>query len=199
MAGAGIVLLVFAAIALSALRAEPARFAGALGLIAVSPLLLGNLVLTEFDLWVAALAMGGLAALLTGRSRTAAMLLGAAIATKLWPAVLVPLGLVWIWRSRGKAASLRWLSLVVVVCAAFFLPFAALAPAGVAHSFGLQIDRPLQIESLGAAFLLAAHNWPASASRSRPASARGTSSPTARAWRRPCRASWSSWRSAPFG
>lgn len=158
MAGAGVVLLLFAALALTALRARPAHFAGALGFIAVSPALLGNLMLARFDLWVTALAIGGLATMLAGREKTGGALLGAAIATKLWPAVLVPLALVWIWRRRGRRAALVWLGILTAVCVAFFLPFAALAPGGLAHSFGRQLDRPLQVESLGSASLLAAHN-----------------------------------------
>lgn len=158
MAGAGVVLILLAAVALAALRATPRHFAAALGLVSVSPLLLGNVVLARFDMWVAALAIGGLSMLLAGRNRTAGALLGAAIATKLWPAVLVPLGLVWIWRRHGRNAAARWLALTTAVCAAFFLPFAVLAPGGLGHSFGLQLDRPLQIESLGSTLLLAAHN-----------------------------------------
>jgi uncharacterized membrane protein len=149
---------VLAAAALAALRARPVRFAAALGFVAVSPLLLGTVMLSRFDLWVAALAIGGLGAMLAGRDRLGGVLVAAAIATKLWPAVFVPLGLVWVWRRRGRHAALRWLALVLGVCAAFFAPFAVLAPRGLVHSFGLQLGRPLQIESLGSALLLAAHN-----------------------------------------
>jgi hypothetical protein len=158
MAGAGVVLILFAAAGLAALRARPAHFAAALGFIAVSPLLLGYLMSSRFDLWPTALAIGGLSALLAGRDRTGGALLGAAIATKLWPVVLVPLGLVWVWKRHGRSATMKWLAVLVAGCAAFFVPFAALAPGGLGHSFGIQIDRPLQIESFGSAILLAAHH-----------------------------------------
>jgi len=158
MAGAGTVLILFAALALSLLGARGEHFTAALGFVAVSPLLLGNLMLTHFDLWVTALAIGGLTALLAGRNKSGGVLLGAAIATKLWPAVLLPLALVWIWRRLGKAATAKWLLLVIAVCAVFFGPFAVLAPTGLGHSFALQINRPLQLESLGSTLLLAAHN-----------------------------------------
>jgi uncharacterized membrane protein len=158
MAGAGVVLILMTALALAALRAGRAHFAAALGFIAVSPLLLGSVMLARFDLWVAALGIGGLAAMLTGRERTAGVLFGAAIATKIWPAVFVPLCVIWIWRRQDRKAALRWLALTTASCATFFLPFAALAPGGLGHSFGLQINRPLQIESLGSQLLLAAHN-----------------------------------------
>jgi glycosyl transferase family 87 len=158
MTGAGVLLVLCAAVALSALRVDREHYVGALGFIAVSPLVLGNLTVTHFDLWVTVLAFAGLSAMLAGRDRTSGVLLGAAIATKIWPAILVPLGLVWILRRRDRAAAVRWLALVVAVCAAFFLPFAALAPSGLGRSFGLLINRPLQLESLGSTILLAAHN-----------------------------------------
>ncbi|HEY2311159.1 MAG TPA: glycosyltransferase 87 family protein [Gaiellaceae bacterium] len=158
MAGAGVALLVFAAFGLTALRAERKQFALALGFIALSPLLVGLLMFSRFDLWPTALAVGGLSALLAGRDRTGGALLGAAIAAKLWPVVLVPLALVWVWRRHGRAATVKWSAIVVGTCAAFFVPFAVLAPGGLGHSFGLQIDRPLQLESLGSTVLLAAHS-----------------------------------------
>src|SRR5205085_7395133 len=48
--------------------------------------------------------------------------------------------------------------LVAAVVAVVFLPFVILSPGGVWHSLTVQLTRPLQIESLGSAFLLAAHH-----------------------------------------
>ena len=158
MAGAGVLLTLLAAAALAALRAPPLRATLALALIAVSPLLLGSVLLTRFDLWPAALTAGALAALLAGRNEIGAVVLGAAIATKLYPAVLVPLGVAWVWRLEDRRRAFAWTTLVVATCAAVFLPFAAVAPGGVGHSFGTQLSRPLQIESLGAAILIALHH-----------------------------------------
>lgn len=116
--------------------------------VAVSPVLAGSLILSRFDLWPVLLATGAIAALLEERHKLGWALLGAAVAAKLWPLVLVPLALVWsVRRGRGWAA-LTGLAVVVVV----FLPFAVLAPHGVWSSLRGQASRPLQIESLGAAF-----------------------------------------------
>ena len=158
MAGAGVLMTLLAALALAALNPSPTRAVASMTLVGGSPLLLGNLMLSRFDLWVAALTVGAVAALLWERERTSAVLLGAAIATKLFPAVLAPIGLVWIWRRRGGRAALAWASVVVAVCAAVFLPFAVIAPGGLAHSFGVQMNRPLQLESLGAGVLIAMHH-----------------------------------------
>jgi uncharacterized membrane protein len=158
MAGAGVLLTLFTAAALMALDATPLRATAALALVAASPLLLGTVVLTRFDLWPAALTAAALAALLAGRDELGAMALGAAIATKLYPAVLVPVGIIWVWRLRDRKRALRWTALVAATCAAVFLPFAAIAPDGVGRSFAVQIHRPLQIESLGASVLIALHH-----------------------------------------
>ncbi|HUZ81341.1 MAG TPA: glycosyltransferase 87 family protein [Gaiellaceae bacterium] len=115
--------------------------------VALSPVLAGSLILSRFDLWPALLATAAVAALVGERHRLGWGLLGAAVAAKLWPLVLVPLALAWSAR-RGRG----WASLVgAAVVAAAFLPFVVLAPHGLWASLRGQATRPLQIESLGAA------------------------------------------------
>lgn len=127
-------------------------------LTAIAPLALGSVVLSRFDLWPTALAALSLAAALRGRRGLSAVLIGTAFAAKLWPVLLVPLLVVWIARSDGGRAAARWLAVAAAAAAAWFLPFAVLAPGGVAHSFHAQLARPLQLESLGAAVLIALHH-----------------------------------------
>lgn len=115
--------------------------------VALAPVLAGSLILSRFDLWPALFATAAVAALLAERHKLGWALLGAAVAAKLWPLVLVPLALAWsVRRGRGWAA----LAGAAVVAAAF-LPFVVLAPHGVWASLRGQASRPLQIESLGAA------------------------------------------------
>jgi hypothetical protein len=158
MAGCGLAMVVFVGIALATLRVTFPEAAAGLALTALSPLLLGNVLLSRFDLLPAALTAATLAALLYRRDRLAAVALAAGIVVKLYPAVLLPLGVAWVWRRRDRTAALRWLALVGGLVVAAFLPFAVLSPGGLAHSFGTQIGRPLQLESLGAALLIAAHH-----------------------------------------
>jgi hypothetical protein len=156
LCGAACVLL--AGLVLAGLRASRPRTVAALAAIAAFPLVLGNVVLTRFDLWPAALVLGALAALVRGRDRLGFGVVGLAVAAKLFPAVLLPLALAHTWRRRGRREALTCLGIAVGVVALAFLPFVVLAPDGVAYSLERQLGRPLQIESLGSAFFLAAHH-----------------------------------------
>jgi glycosyl transferase family 87 len=158
MALCGVAAVLLAAAVLAGLRARRRRVAAGLGAIALFPLLLGNVVLTRFDLWPAALILGALAALVWQRDRLGFGVLGLAVAAKLFPAVLVPVALSYVWRRRGRREAVVCLSILAGVVVLAFGPFLVLAPDGVAYSLGRQLGRPLQIESLGSGFLLAAHH-----------------------------------------
>jgi len=158
MALCGCLTIVGAVLALRALGAGPLRTAAALGTLAVSPVLLGSVVLSRFDFWPAALVALAVAALLWERLTLAALALGVAIAAKLWPAVLAPLALIWIWRTRGAREAAAWAVSLVAVDVVCFAPFAILSPSGLWASFHTHIARPLELESLGSALLIAAHH-----------------------------------------
>ena len=139
MAACGVALVAVVA----SLRREAVYYVG------LAPVLVGSLILSRFDLWPALLLVAALAALLAERHRLGWALLGAAVAAKLWPLVVVPLALVWSAR-RGRA----WSALAgVAVVVAAFVPFLVLSPHGLWHSVAGQASRPLQVESLGAAFI----------------------------------------------
>ena len=127
--------------------------------IGVAPLVLGSLFDTRFDLWPTLLAVGALAALVRERPVVSGALLGLGFAAKLWPVVLLPIALVHLWRRKGRAAALANLAAFVAVAAACFLPFAIIAPDGLHAMFADQLGRPLQVESLGAAVLMAAEHF----------------------------------------
>jgi uncharacterized membrane protein len=104
----------------------------------------------------AAATLIALAALAAGRPRLGFGVLAAAVAAKLYPLVLVPVALLYVRRRYGTREALLSFAALAVVLALFFLPFAVLAPEGLADSLERQAGRPLQIESLGAGLLLAA-------------------------------------------
>ena len=155
LCGAAAVALV--AVALAAARASPAALAAGVGFAAFAPLLLGPVPITRYDLWPAALLVGALAALAAGRPRLGLGVLGLAVAAKLYPLVVLPLALLHVWRARGRREALAGLGVFAAVLAVVVGPFAVLGWDGLVESVTRQTGRPLQLESLGAAVLLAAH------------------------------------------
>jgi hypothetical protein len=145
------------AYALGSLRASPTRVAGALLFFALAPLVLGSVVIYRYDLWPAALTVGGLALVIGGRDRSGFALLGLGVAAKLFPAVVVPPAVAYVWKTRGRREALIALGCAAAVVAAIVVPFLVIAPHGFWDSIHRQAERPLQIESLGSAILLAAH------------------------------------------
>ena len=156
LCGAGALLAL--ALALRALGRGTSGMWAALAFAAVAPLALGSVVLSRFDLWPAAVVAAALASLLSGRLRLGHALLGLGVVIKLVPAILLPLGVTFAWRRRGRREALVCLGIAVGVVAVLFLPFVVLSPGGVWHSVTVQLRRPLQVESLGSALLLAAHH-----------------------------------------
>jgi hypothetical protein len=149
--------IVLTATSLRVLRASTRQVAITLGLLAVAPLLLGDLVFTRFDVWPATLTAAALAALLCARFNLAGLALGVAIATKLYPVLLVPLAVTQAWKQRGRRAGLSLLGVTSATTLAVFLPFLALAPGETLWPVRQQLSRGLQAESLGASLISAVH------------------------------------------
>jgi hypothetical protein len=143
---------------LVALGRGPSARAAVLWLLALSPLVLGPVLLARYDLLPVLAVAAATLALLRGHDRRASLLLGLGIAAKLYPALLLPIWLTVAWRRRGRREAAVGLCLAACVTLAAYLPFLLVAPAGVAESVGRQLGRPLQIESLGAGILLVLHN-----------------------------------------
>jgi len=157
MAACGAVMVVLVVWTLAAVGAGKARLFAAAAFAGLAPLALGPVVLTRFDLWPAMLTAGALAALVTGRDRLGFAVLGLAAAAKVYPLVLLPIALVYAGRRHGTREAGVCLAVLLGVLAAVLVPFAFLSPDGLLDSFERQTGRPLQIETLGASILLAAH------------------------------------------
>jgi hypothetical protein len=125
--------------------------------IAAGTIGLGPIALGHFDLWPAFLLSAGLAAVVWDRRLLSGVLLGLAIATKIYAIVLVPIAVVWFWRTAGRRSAIVWASSAAATLVACFLPFLIASPGAVISSLDGQASRPLQIESSGGAVLLAAH------------------------------------------
>ena len=158
MALCGVGALAAMALALRALNASVERTAAALAFFALAPLVLGSVILYRYDLWPAALTVAGLAAVLVRRERLGFAAIGLGVAAKAFPAAVLAPAVVYVWRTRGRRAALVCVGVAAAVALAVIVPFLVLAPHGVWASIERQTTRPLQIESLGSALLLAAHH-----------------------------------------
>lgn len=146
------------AVALRALDGSRRHVWAALGFAALAPLALGTVYLLRFDLWPAALMALALAALVAGRHRSGCALLGLGTAVKVYPAVALPLALVYVSRRLGRREAARCSVAFLAALAVVVLPFVALAPDGIRASTERQLERPLQLESLGGAMLTVLHH-----------------------------------------
>lgn len=153
----GALALLLMAVTLVRLDAGPRRIELALGFAAVTPLLIGSVMLSRFDLWPAALTIASLAALVSGRYRLSVAVLGVVFAAKIYPAVLLPVALAWVWKRHGRREAAVGLGVFAAVALACVLPFVVVAPHGFWDALTRQTNRPLQIETLGAGVLLVAH------------------------------------------
>ena len=156
MALCGAATIVLVALLLVRLGASTLRLWTAVLLIALSPIALGPISLNTYDAWPALLTIVSLACLVAGFPAVALGALGLAFAAKVYPVVLLPPGLIFVWRTRGREVALRAAATFAGIAALMVVPFLALAPHGLAESFRVQAARALQLESLGASLLAVA-------------------------------------------
>ena len=156
MALCGVATLFVIALLLVRLGASEARIWSGTLLFALSPIALGPISLNTYDAWPALLTIVALALLLAGSAVAALVVLGLAFAAKVYPVVLLPPALIFVWRTAGGERALRALAAFVGTAAILLLPFLALAPHGLAESFRAQAGRSLQEESLGGSVLAVA-------------------------------------------
>jgi uncharacterized membrane protein len=149
----GCLLISVAAVALALEGVAERRRLAAVAVVGAAPAVLGQLSLNSFDLWPAALAALAVAAVMRGRPPLGFALLGAATAAKLFPALLAPSLLTYVYRRRGWEEAKRALLAGVSTVAVIFAPFAVLGPGGLKFSLQEQAARGLQVESLGGSVL----------------------------------------------
>jgi uncharacterized membrane protein len=147
------VLCLFGVDALAArLDLAPRQRTAALGVVALTPALLGQYVLNRYDLWPALLTIGLLLALLRRQPAASGVLLAAGFAAKTFPLALVPVAAIRLGRASLRRAAVAAMATLVAVYAYFLV----VAPHGLAVSYKVQLTRHLETESLGASLLLAA-------------------------------------------
>jgi len=153
MALLGVGTIACAVVTLRALRITLLRAAVAVAVIAAAPLLVGPIFLNAYDLWPAFLLSLALMLLVLDRPLLAFGVLGAAVAAKVYPVALLPIALLYVGPRLRRSAFVSFVGVLVLV----HLPFVILGPGGLRFSYWQQAKRGLELNSIGGAFLLAAH------------------------------------------
>ena len=159
MAACAVALVPIVVLTVVRLRGSRVDLGAATVLVAASPLLLGSLAISRYDLWPALLTAGATLAMVTGRLRWAFAILALAVLAKVYPGFLIPIFVAYAWRVAGRREAVIDTAIGAAVGLAGMLPFVAIDAAGALDPFTRFIARPLQVESLGAAILLALHDW----------------------------------------
>ncbi len=135
------------------LGASRRRTLGAGLVVALCPLVLGNMVETRFDLLFAAVLAWTAWAICSKRFAVAWTLIAVGTLVKLLPLALIPLLLVVHARHRGARRAAVGLAASLGGLAAAVAPFAIMSPRGTWGIVSYHLDRPLQIESTGASYI----------------------------------------------
>jgi len=156
-----VILLTGAAIVVTALTLAACRRPAwsvllALGIVALSPLLLGDVFPGRFDIWPALLVAGALALAVRGHYRLGGLALGLGAATKLYPVLLVPCLVIVAVRHRGLREGVAALAAAIAAAVAVFLPFLIWSFSGTWSALRVQFQGGLQIETLAASALVEA-------------------------------------------
>jgi Glycosyltransferase family 87 len=154
-------LLVAAMVLLTALTLAVMRRPGrsvllSLSVVALSPVLLGQVLTERFDVWPAALTAAALAAAAHGRYRLGGAMLGVGAAAKFYPVLLVPVLAIVVIRQRGVREAIAVAGTAVAATAAVYLPFAIGSYSGTWEAVRVQFGGGLQIESLASSVLVMA-------------------------------------------
>lgn len=157
MLGCGAIAACLSVITLGRLTTRTSDVLVATTLLVASPLLLGQVMVTRYDLWPTALTAGAMLCVILARYPAAAVLLGAGVVTKVFPIVLVLFVAAYVWRHAGRWQSALFVALTLGTIGIVFAQFLLASSDGVIHAMTEAFDRQLQIETIGASLLVIVH------------------------------------------
>jgi uncharacterized membrane protein len=105
-------------------------------------------LLIRYDLWPILLTALAFLAAIKGRSTATGILLGIAIAAKLYPAVLLPIFAAYWWVSGERRDAIVVVATAALAVVIAIVPFALVADGGILETLRFQQERGLQIETL---------------------------------------------------
>jgi Glycosyltransferase family 87 len=149
-------IVVLSALTLRAMARSARTVVLSLAVVALSPLLIGQVLAERFDVWPAALTSAALAASVRGRYRLGGVMVGLGAAAKIYPIVLLPVLVIVAVRQRGVREAMFVAGAAVGAVAAVLVPFSVASFSGTWRSLRIQFTGGLQIESLASSVLVIA-------------------------------------------
>jgi hypothetical protein len=149
-------IIVLTALTLSAMARPYRTVMLSLAVVALSPLLIGQVLPERFDVWPAALTGAALAAFVRERYRMGGTVLGLGAAAKIYPALLLPVLVIVAVRRRGVREGVFVAASAVGALVAVLVPFSIASFSGTWRSLRIQFTGGLQIESLASSLLVIA-------------------------------------------
>jgi hypothetical protein len=149
-------IVVLTALTLRAMARPTRTVLLSLAVVALSPLLIGEVLPERFDVWPAALTAAALAASVRERYRVGGTMLGLGAAAKIYPALLLPVLVIVAFRRRGVREAVFVAGAAVGALLAVLVPFFVASFSGTWRSLRIQFTGGLQIESLASSVLVIA-------------------------------------------
>jgi len=115
---------------------------------------IGSIMVQRFDMVPAVITLGAVYAFRRGNYKIAWAILAIGTMTKLYPALLAPLFLIYQWRRGGLRSVIPSVATFAVATLLIAAPLLALNSHGFISSFTVQSQRPLQLESTYSSLLL---------------------------------------------
>lgn len=125
----------------------------ALAVLAILVALTAHVIAWRYDMTPALLSAAGILTLAAGSPTLGGAFVGVATAAKLYPAVLIPIGIVWLLGRRRPVDAMSFASAATAATVIPFLPFTLIAPEGAFSFLAFHAERGLQIESVTAGLL----------------------------------------------
>jgi len=117
---------------------------------------IGPIVIVRFDMVPAILLLAALFFFIRGNSTLAWIFIALGTLTKLFPAVLIPLFIIYDFKRGNIGRPIKGAIAFLLVCALIAAPLLVFDSQGLLHSFTYHAERGLQCESTYASFLLIA-------------------------------------------
>jgi len=121
-------------------------------------LAIGPIMINRYDLIPAVMALASLYAFSQGHHKTAWAILAAGTLTKIFPALIAPVFLIYLICQRRYRKAISGVAAMAVTAAIIVIPCLLISPGGFWNSFSMQMNRGLHVESLYSSFLLLGQN-----------------------------------------